>query len=52
MVAWQWHWSVFNKRRKICRCCKIYQEFEEQGLKAYDNNIKNVYIDKLDEIVD
>ena len=43
-------YSIHN--RKICCCKKIYQNLEKQNLKRYVHNIKNVYIDNLDEVVD
>ena len=41
MVAWLWHWNIFNvKRRKICCSWNIHQDPEEQDLEAGYCSIK------------
>ena len=40
-----------HKEGKICYYCKIHKNFEKQNLLIHDFGFKNVYIDKLDDIV-
>ena len=53
MVIRQWLRIIFNAYwGKICFCWKICKDLKEQNLEIYDFNIKkNMYIDKLDDIV-
>ena len=53
MVIRQWLRIIFNAYwGKIYFCWKICKDLKEQNLEIYDFNIKkNMYIDKLDDIV-